>query len=104
MLGAVLDGDGLQGVAELAAVEAGGPVAIMLPARGLEVRWPPEGANGAEPEVEVPILAGDERIGSVLVLASGNGVPEVDREEVARAAALAAVAEVAVADARDEVE
>jgi PucR family transcriptional regulator, purine catabolism regulatory protein len=104
MLGAVLDGDGLQGVAELAAIEAGGPVAIMLPARGLEVRWPLESANGAEPEVEVPILAGDDRIGSVLVLASGNGVPEVDREEVARAAALAAVTEIAVADARDEVQ
>jgi hypothetical protein len=40
MLGAVLGGEGLEGVTELAAVEAGGPVAIVLPARGLadEVR------------------------------------------------------------------
>ena len=30
MIEAVLDGDGLQGVAELAAAEAGGPVAIVL--------------------------------------------------------------------------
>ena len=30
MIEAVLDGEGLQGVAELAAVEAGGPVAIVL--------------------------------------------------------------------------
>ncbi len=34
MIEAVLDGDGLQGVAELAAVEAGGPVAIVLPPAG----------------------------------------------------------------------
>jgi len=104
MLGAVLGGEGLRGVAELAAVEAGGPVAIRLPGRGLDVLWPAEGVGGAETQVEVPILAGDEQIGSVCVLASGNGVPEVDREEVARAAALAAVAEIAVVDARDEVE
>src|SRR5436305_407069 len=35
MLGAVLGGEGLEGVAELAAMETGGPVAIVLPARGL---------------------------------------------------------------------
>ena len=35
MLDAVLGGESLQGVADLAAVEAGGPVAIVLPARGL---------------------------------------------------------------------
>jgi hypothetical protein len=35
MLGAVLDGDGLEGVANLASMETGGPVAIVLPARGL---------------------------------------------------------------------
>ena len=35
MIEAVLDGEGLQGVAELAAAEAGGTVAIVLPPRGL---------------------------------------------------------------------
>src|SRR5919107_6163445 len=40
MIEAVLDGDGLQGVAELAAAEAGGPVAIVLPPRGLAARAP----------------------------------------------------------------
>ena len=35
MLAAVLDGEGLRGLAELAAEEAGGPAAILLPARGL---------------------------------------------------------------------
>jgi sugar diacid utilization regulator len=106
LLGAVLAGEGLQGVVELAALEAGGPVAIMLPARGLTVCSPPDVAvEGANTEVEVPIVAGDQRVGSVLVLASANGAkPEVDREEVARAAALAALAELAVVDARDEVE
>ena len=59
MLGAVLGGEGLHGVAELAAVEAGGPVAIRLPGRGLDVLWPAEGVGGAETQVEVPILAGD---------------------------------------------
>jgi sugar diacid utilization regulator len=106
MLGAVLGGEGLEGVTELAAVEAGGPVAIVLPARGVAVSSPDGVAvEGAEPEVEVPIVAGEERVGSVLVLPSGNGAgPEVDRAEVARAAALAAVTQLAVADARDEVE
>jgi len=113
-LGAVLGGEGLQGVADLASLEAGGPVAIVLPARGLTASSP-EGleVNGAGAEVEVPILSGGEEIGSVLVLAAANGVsgggdethaPPVDREQVARAAALAALTEVAVADARDEVQ
>jgi len=35
MLAALLGGEGLRGIAELAAEEAGGPVAIVLPARGL---------------------------------------------------------------------
>lgn len=105
LLGAVLSGEGLQGVVELAAVEAGGPVAIVLPARGLTVSSPQGAmANGAAAEVEIPIVAGEDRIGSVLVLASANGKPQVDREEIGRAAALAALAELAVVDARDEVE
>jgi hypothetical protein len=43
MIEAVLDGEGLQGVAELAAAEAGGPVAIVLPPRGLAARAPAGG-------------------------------------------------------------
>jgi hypothetical protein len=109
MLGTVLGGEGLQGVADLAAEEAGGPVAIVLPARGLSASSP----DGTDPErlpveVEVPVVAGEAEIGAVLMLgppvASQNGLPAVDLEEVARVAALAAVAEVAVAEARDEVE
>ena len=43
MIEAVLDGEGLQGVADLAAAEAGGPVAILLPPRGLAARAPEAG-------------------------------------------------------------
>jgi sugar diacid utilization regulator len=106
LLGAVLDGGGLQGLAELASIEAGGPVAIALPSRGLVVSHPEDPAlEGAEVELEVPVIAGEREIGAVRLLASSNGArPQVDGEEVARAAALAVLAEVAVSDARDEVE
>lgn len=39
MLAALLDGEGLRGIAELAAAEAGAPVAIVLPGRGLADAW-----------------------------------------------------------------
>jgi len=125
MIEAVLDGEGLQGVAELAAAEAGGPVAIVLPPRGLGARTGGGELNGlaeyakarvAETEaatphpiaLERPIEAGGRIVGVVLLLesdeADGDGAVLVDRDEVLRAAALAALAEVAVADARDEAE
>jgi sugar diacid utilization regulator len=126
MIEAVLDGEGLQGVAELAAAEAGGPVAIVLPPRGLAARAPggPE-LNGlaeyakarvADAEATAPdsiglersIEAGGQTVGVVLLLNDGSedGAPSVrvDRDEVLRAAALAALAEIAVADAREEAE
>ncbi len=123
LLEAVLNGEGLQGVAELAAAEARGPVAIVLPARGLAARAPGNGeVNGlaeyararvADSEVTVSnavrleqrIMAGDEPIGVVLLLAEedpGEDSELVDHAEVLRAAALAALAEIAVADARDQ--
>jgi hypothetical protein len=126
MIEAVLDGDGLQGVAELAAAEAGGPVAIVLPPRGLAARAPGGGelnglaeyakARVAETRATAPgpialersIEAGGQIVGVVLLLEEPPADAEqpvlVDREEVLRAAALAALAEVAVADARDEAE
>jgi sugar diacid utilization regulator len=126
MIEAVLDGEGLQGVAELAAVEAGGPVAIVLPPRGLAVRAPGGGelnglaeyakarvadtrATAPDPiAMERSIVAGGQTVGVVLLLDQGSGDSGqpvlVDREEVLRAAALAALAEVAVADAREEAE
>ena len=98
-------------------------MAILLPARGLAAAAPLEEApaevaeyvasalagDGAAPpgsvEAEQPVSAGDERIGSVVALpANGSGPPaslKLDRDEVLRAAALAALAEVAATDARD---
>ena len=123
MLAAVLDGEGLKGVAELASSEAGGPVAIVLPARGIAAAAPDDdapadvvdyvgttlrGSGGVPPgtvESEVAVTAGEERIGAVIALsANGSGPPaglKLDREEVLRSAALAALAEVAATDARD---
>ena len=126
MIEAVLDGEGLQGVVELAAAEAGGAVAIILPPRGLAARAPGGGElNGlaeyakarladiraTAPDsiaLERSIEAGGQTVGVVLLFEAG---PEdgdqpilVDREEVLRAAALAALAEVAVADAREDAE
>ena len=126
MIEAVLDGEGLQGVAELAAAEAGGPVAIVLPPRGLAARAPGGGelnglaeyakARVAQTKATTPapivlertIEAGGSTVGIVLLLeaesADGDGPVLVDRDEVLRAAALAALAEVAVADAREDAE
>jgi sugar diacid utilization regulator len=129
MLEAVLDGEGLRGVAELASAEARGPVAIVLPARGLAARAPGEerlngladyarakvaGEEPAPPEriaVEEAVTAGGEQVGVVLLLADdGDGEraeepkPLVDSADVLRAAALAVLAEVAVSDAREEAE
>ena len=126
MIEAVLDGEGLQGVAELAAAEAGCPVAIVLPPRGLAARAPDGGelnglaeyakARVAETAASAPdpivlersIEAGGQIVGVVLLLdeAAGDGDEPVliDRDEVLRAAALAALAAVAVTDAREEAE
>lgn len=86
MLAAVLDGAGLRGVAELAASEAGGPVAIVLPARGLSAAAPAddpprevveyvaarlEGEATERPgavEDELAVLAGEEEIGAIVAL------------------------------------
>jgi PucR C-terminal helix-turn-helix domain/GGDEF-like domain len=123
MLDAVLEGEGLGGIATLAAAEAGGPVAIVLPARGLAVASPEDAAaddvvayvtaglaNGAAArpasvELELPVMIGGEELGAVLAL-SANGSDtasglRLDRDEVLRAAAFACLAEVAALDARD---
>jgi sugar diacid utilization regulator len=123
MLAALLDGEGLRGIAELAAEEAGGPVAIVLPGRGLanassgEVAldqlsgYAADRLGGGTPQppervdLEHVVSAGEETIGYVMALrASRNGLSiAVDREEVLRTTALATLAEVAVTEARDEV-
>ncbi len=121
MVDAVLGGDGLARVAELAASAAGGPVAIVVPRLGAAVvsggdadlaalrRY--AGERGKErpapvpPGVvgEVPISSGDEPIGCVLLLA-GDHPPAPDATEFLHLAAVASLTEVAVEEAKEEVE
>jgi sugar diacid utilization regulator len=121
MLDAVLTGDGLPAVANLAAEAAGGPVAIVVPRLGVAVassggessvsavrRYVSEHGRGrvapvpTEVVAEVPIASGDERIGGVVLLRPGR--PEPEAVEFLHLAAVAALTEVAVEEAREEVE
>jgi sugar diacid utilization regulator len=124
MLDAVLTGDGLAAVANLAADAAGGPVAVVVPRLGVAVAsaggepaltavrryvgtnsHPPRGRVApvpAEIVAEVPIASGDERIGGVVLLQPGR--PEPESVEFLHLAAVAALTEVAVEEAREEVE
>src|SRR5215218_9679574 len=92
MVDAVLGGDGLEGVAQLAAGETGGVVAIVVPRLGAAAASGPVAelsavrryvgervrsrAAGVPPGVvaEVPIATGDEQLGAVLLL----GVDDVE--------------------------
>jgi PucR family transcriptional regulator, purine catabolism regulatory protein len=116
MVDAVLAGDGLQGVAALAAGETGGAVAIVVPRLGAAAASGPgmdlaalkryvAGRPSAVPPgvaAEVPISSGDERIGAVLLL--DDAAPEPEALEFLHAAAVACLTEVAVEEARLEVE
>ena len=125
MLDAVLAGDGLHRVAELAAAAAGAPVAIVVPRLGAaaiapeadeavlealrryvgdRVRDRPARVPAAV-AAEAPIASGDEVVGAVLLL--GGGGPAAAAPAAAEFLHLAAVAcltEVAVEEAREEVE
>jgi len=125
MVDAVLAGDGLERVAELAAEAVGGSVAIVVPRLGAAV-IAPAGSPHAErlPELrhyvadvvhdrpahaprglaaEIPIASGDETVGAVLLLEGGNA-PTGEAAEYLHLAAVACLTEVAVEEARDEVE
>lgn len=125
MVDAVLAGDGLQRVAELAAEAVGATVAIVVPRLGTAV-IAPHGAPAAErlPElrryvadcvadrpanpprglaVEIPIASGDETVGCVLLL-DGAAAAGGEASEYLHLAAVASLTEVAVEEARDEVE
>jgi len=94
MMGAVLAGEGLERVAEIAGEHAGAPVAIVLPqVDGRSER--PEGVTA-----EVPIVSGDKDVGVVLLLGRGRD----DAGEYMHVAALAALTELAVVEARAETE
>jgi sugar diacid utilization regulator len=122
MVDAVLGGDGLDAVAGLAAQAAGAPVAIVVPRLGEAVAAPPaaeahvaqlrryvgdrvkDRPSQVPPVVaaEAPILSGDEVVGAVLMLAGDDPAPEA--AEFLHLAAVACLTEVAVEEAKEEVE
>src|ERR1700710_146902 len=114
MGGAVLAVDGLERIAEIASQHAGVPVAVIVPRLATPVEaWAPyeryvaRRLAGAKPErppevtAEVPIVSGGHELGAVLMLGSGG---TADAGEYLHVAAVAALTEVAVAEARDETE
>ena len=125
MVDAVLGGDGLGRVAELAAAASGGPVAIVVPRLGAAAVAPEPAAAGdvadalrrhvadrvrdrpsALPDAvlaEVPIRSGDELVGIVALL-RGDGLPSEEAHEFLHIAAVACLTEVAVEEAKEEVE
>ncbi|HEV2777594.1 MAG TPA: helix-turn-helix domain-containing protein [Solirubrobacteraceae bacterium] len=125
MVDAVLAGDGLERVAELAAEAIGGTVAIVVPRVG-DAFIAPSNASMSErlPElrryvgdcvadrlshpprglaIEIPIASGDEMVGCVLLLEDASA-PTEEASEYLHLAAVASLTEVAVEEARDEVE
>jgi hypothetical protein len=113
MVGAVLAGDGLERVAEIASAHAGAPVAVIVPRLGVErepwlryERYVAACLSGGRPQrpseitAEVPVSSGGRQLGAVLLL--GRGGP--DAGNYLHMAAIAALTEVAVAEARDETE
>jgi sugar diacid utilization regulator len=125
MVDAILAGDGLERVAELAAEAVGGTVAIVVPRLGAAVIAPQGGPmDDRLPElrryvadcvadrlshaprglaIEIPIASGDEVVGCVLLL-EGASAPSGEAAEYLHLAAVASLTEVAVEEARDEVE
>src|SRR5918912_753734 len=114
MVGAVLAGDGLERIAEIASHHARVPVAVIVPRLGTRVEaWLPferyvagrlaGGRHERPPEVaaEVPIVSGGQELGAVLMLGAS---PAADAGEYLHVAAVAALTEIAVAEARDETE
>jgi hypothetical protein len=93
MMAAVLAGEGLGRVAEIAARHAGGEVHIEIPRLGLAPPTRPA-------TIRVPIMSGPEEVGAVLLL--GDGGP--DAGEYLHVAALAALTELAVVEAREDAE
>ncbi|HEX8104318.1 MAG TPA: helix-turn-helix domain-containing protein [Solirubrobacteraceae bacterium] len=122
MVDAVLGGEGLERVAQLAARSAGGPVAIVIPRLGAAVcssadadvtalrRYVGERVRDrpapvpAGVSIEVPIRSGDEPIGAVMLLGVEGTAGHPDAAEFLHLAAVASLTEVAIDAAREEVE
>ena len=126
MVDAVLGGDGLSRVAALAASAAGAPVAIVIPRLGATMVAGEAEETSEErlaalrryvgdrlrdrpsqvpPEVvaEVAIASGDEQVGTVLLLGEPTAGSDTAAEYL-HAAAVASLTEVAVEEAKEEVE
>ncbi len=123
MVDAVLGGEGLGTVATLAADAAGAPVAICVPRLGVSASSPDATPAVVEdvtlyatdrtrdrpaqaPAVvsaEVPIMSGDEMVGAVLLLA-GREDASPEAAEFLHLAAVASLTELAIQEAREEVE
>ena len=123
MVDAVLGGDGLARVAQLAADANGAAVAIVVPRLGAAVcsrggpadmaplrRYVGDRARDRPAEVpagvlaEVPIASGDEAIGTVLMLGEPGAPVSPEATEFLHVAAVASLTEVAVEEAKHEVE
>jgi sugar diacid utilization regulator len=113
MVGAVLAGDGLERIAQIASEHVGAPVAVVVPRVGVPVeawsryeRYVSSRLAGGRPErpsevcAEAPISSGGKDLGAVLML--GPGVANAG--EYLHVAAVAALTEVAVVEAREETE
>jgi sugar diacid utilization regulator len=123
MVDAVLGGDGLDKVAALAADAAGAPVAIVIPRLGAAVAAPAAGEEDLATlrryvadrvkdrpaqvpptvDAEVPIMSGDDIVGAVLMLL-GPTPPGPEAGDFLHLAAVASLTEVAVEEAKEEVE
>ncbi len=124
MVDAVLSGEGLSRVAQLAASGAGGPVAIVVPRLAVAVVFPEDAEIGAlrryatdrvkdRPSplpgnlvAEAPIQSGDDVVGVVALISSPAhpSEPSEDAAEFLHLAAVASLTEVAVEEAKEEVE
>jgi sugar diacid utilization regulator len=121
MVDAVLGGEGLGRVAQLVSGAAGGPVAILVPRLAVAAVFPEDAEIGAVrryasdrikdrpssiPDnlvAEAPIQSGDDMLGLVALL-RGPGEIAPDATEFLHLAAVASLTEVAVEEAKEEVE
>lgn len=115
MVEALVAGEGLERVAELAGKHAGAPVGIYVPRPGTEgsdgapvERYVAALVAGANPELPeeavgmVPIVCAGELSGAVVMLAAPAAEPSPYADLYLRAAATASVTAIAMMNARDE--
>ncbi|WP_041730266.1 PucR family transcriptional regulator [Conexibacter woesei] len=121
LIGAVLGGEGLARVAQLVSAAARAPVAILVPRLAVAAAFPlatelgslrryadARVRGGAAPRpqelvAEADVVAGDDVIG-VVALLRGAQLPAAEAAELLHLAAVASLTEVAVAEAKREVE